>query len=124
MTPKIAEKIWNDYISENSYRKFSFRIQERIIVLDLLEWQYRYLIQEYMKIAPYPNITDFLGWAEQMLHDNSVPEELSCQGLLSDNHILIDAATQLETIAGAWFPDETTERKLNYLRGLLSEAFS
>ena len=124
MNPDIIAGIWKTYFREEIHIKFTFTIRKKITSLDLLEWQYQYLIGKYKEVAPYPNITDFLGWAEQMLHDNSVPEELSCQGLLSDNHILIDAATQLETIAGAWFPDETTERKLNYLRGLLSEAFS
>ena len=122
MNPGVIEKIWNVYFRERVH--FTFTIQEKIRTLNLLTWQYRYLIGKYEKVAPYPNIVDFLDWAKGMLRDESVPEELSCQGLLSDNNMLIDAATQLETIAGAWFPDETTEKKLNYLRGLLSEAFS
>lgn len=124
MNSNLVEKIWYDYLPHETHRRFTFAAREKITSLDLLEWQYRYLIRAYMKIAPYPNISDFLEWVDGMLRAEDVPEELSCRGLLSDNPTLVNAATQLETIAGAWFPNEMTEKKIAYLREVLNGAFS
>jgi len=100
------------------------RKKERLALEDLPfdNNQLRWLIRNYKGQAIFPSVVDFCEYAKSLIDD--VPEELSCAAFLSGNGQLAALAYELETLCGAWSPDEWTENRIEELRSQLREVLA
>jgi len=89
------------------------------------EYQAKWIICRYDLEDPLPTISKFSEWLSKNFSGDlpeNLPEELSCAAYLTEEPEVIRLADQLETLEGAWFPDESTIEQVKELRRKLTEA--
>lgn len=74
--------------------------------------QAKWAIRCYGEDTVYPNISDFADW----LRGQQLPEEIICAAYLTEEPEVLRLADQLETLAGAWFPDDDSKEQEEELR--------
>ncbi len=124
MTVDEMARIWYDKFDQIPKRKISLVDRENLEKIDLTEAQFRYLLEEYSANAPYAHFGSFIGDIMEDLRDDGVPEDLCCTAYLSGDKTFIQAALDIESLQGAWYPGEETDRKIEALRTQLREAFT
>lgn len=122
MEPERISELWWGVFPDLPKRRLSFIDTNDLDSLYLTEAQFHYLLLEYKKDTFFPNIRMFISWVEQRLRNLDVPEDLSCRAYLSKNPTFIAMAEDLETLAGAWYPDKETNEHCDALRASLREA--
>ena len=74
----------------------------------------------YLAESAFPNVYDFLEWAKQQ----TFPDDLVCSAYLDGDPALVAMADDLETLRGAWFPDEGDKERLALLEQRLRRALT
>lgn len=121
MTVEEMVKIWFHFWAKPT-RKAAFKDREALEKLGISEAQYRWLLIQYQKYAPYPTLSGFIDFAEGELREDVVPEHLVCVAYLSNKKHLIEMANDLESLIVAFFPNQKTHDEAEKLRKKLHEA--
>jgi len=79
--------------------------------------QAKWAIYCYSEETIYPTVPDITDW----LSGQQLPAEVVCAAYLSEEPEVIRLADQLETLAGAWFPDEDSKGQEEELRRKLQK---
>ncbi len=116
-------KIWYAKLGKPN-RKLTFQHSEALERLQITEAQFRWSMNFYLTETAYPHLGSFIEFVEELLKRGEIPESLICMAFLSDNSTLIQIAEDLNTLSGAWYPDEQTKQTLDELRASLQEAFN
>lgn len=74
--------------------------------------QAKWAIYCYSEETIYPSVFDITDW----LAGQELPEEVVCAAYLSEEPGIVRLADQLETLVGAWFPDEDSREQEEELR--------
>ena len=69
-----------------------------------------YALREYLAESAFPNVLDFLDWAGKV--KETLPDDLVCAAYLDGDPSLVAMADDLETLRGAWFPDEQDKERI------------
>lgn len=89
---------------------------------ELPEPQLRWLLREYKKDSVYRSMFAFCVFTEMMMKTDRLPEDISCQAFLTKKDTYIRLAEELETLRGAWSPNEETESRMGEIRMQLYRA--
>ena len=81
-----------------------------------------YALREYLAESAFPNVLDFLDWAGKV--KETLPDDLVCSAYLDGDPSLVAMADDLETLRGAWFPDEQDKERLALLEQRLRRALT
>jgi len=74
----------------------------------------------YLAESAFPNVLDFLEWTKVM----TFPDDLVCAAYLDGDPSLVAMADDLETLRGAWFPDEADKERIALLEQRLRRALT
>lgn len=81
-----------------------------------------YALREYLAESAFPNVLDFLDWAGKV--KETLPDDLVCAAYLDGDPSLVAMADDLETLRGAWFPDEADKERQALLEQRLRRALT
>lgn len=80
-----------------------------------------WLQREYFKSAIYTSVKDFVSWAVA-IPEAAIPDTLLARAYNTDNPMVEEMADTVQELRSAWFPDLSTERRLEELEQALEAA--
>lgn len=86
--------------------------------------EFIWLLENYTKDTFYGQVDDFCDYVKAQLAAGDVPDPWSCAAYNNGNGQLVALATELETLLGAWNPDEELACRVEEIRETLKAALT